>query len=167
MIDIEADGPIPGDYSMVSFAAVIVKPALTKTFFAELKPISSNWEPENLKVTGYSREQTLQFPDPLAEMLRFYDWVLENTSKKPRFIADNGFDWMFMAWYFYHFLGKNPFGFSPWNLSSLFKGLSKRSFKNFSHLRKTPHTHHPLDDAMGNAQAMLAMIELYDMKIRL
>lgn len=27
MVDIEADGPIPGDYSMVCFGAVIVEPA--------------------------------------------------------------------------------------------------------------------------------------------
>ena len=26
MVDIEADGPIPGDYSMVSFGAVVVSP---------------------------------------------------------------------------------------------------------------------------------------------
>ncbi len=25
MVDIEADGPIPGDYSMVSFGAVVVE----------------------------------------------------------------------------------------------------------------------------------------------
>ena len=32
MVDIEADGPIPGDYSMVSFGAVIVEQALDRTF---------------------------------------------------------------------------------------------------------------------------------------
>ena len=30
-------------------------------------------------------------------------------------------------------------------------------FDNFKHLRKTKHTHNPLDDARGNAEAMLAM----------
>ena len=39
-VDIEADGPIHGDYSMVSFGAVIVEPELNKTFYSELKPIS-------------------------------------------------------------------------------------------------------------------------------
>jgi len=42
MIDIEADGPIPGDYSMVSFGAIIVEPSLSKTFYGKLKPISDN-----------------------------------------------------------------------------------------------------------------------------
>ena len=32
MVDIEADGPIPGDYSMICFGAVIVEPSLSLTF---------------------------------------------------------------------------------------------------------------------------------------
>lgn len=40
MVDIEADGPIPGDYSMVSFGAVVVEPGLERTFYGELRPIS-------------------------------------------------------------------------------------------------------------------------------
>jgi hypothetical protein len=28
---------------------------------------------------------------------------------------------------------------------------------NFKHLRKTKHTHHPVDDARGNAEALLQM----------
>jgi len=31
MVDIEADGPIPGDYSMISFGAVVVEPGLERT----------------------------------------------------------------------------------------------------------------------------------------
>jgi hypothetical protein len=38
MVDIEADGPIPGDYSMVSFGAVVVEPGLERTFYGELRP---------------------------------------------------------------------------------------------------------------------------------
>ena len=29
--------------------------------------------------------------------------------------------------------------------------------KNFKHLRETKHTHDPIDDVRGNAEAMLAM----------
>jgi hypothetical protein len=67
------------------------------------------------------------------------------------FVADNnGFDWQFINW---HFLGRNSFGFSSMNLGSLYKGLMKDTFANFKHLRKRRHTHHPVDDAMGNAEA--------------
>ena len=40
-------------------------------------------------------------------------------------------------------------------------------FKNFKHLRKTRHSHDPVDDARGNAEALLEMKEQYDLKIRL
>lgn len=52
---------------------------------------------------------------------------------------------------------KNPFGFSSQNLGSLYKGLVKDAAKSFKHLRKTAHTHDPVDDVRGNAEALLAM----------
>ena len=33
MVDVESDGPIPGDYSMISFGAIIVEPTLNRTFY--------------------------------------------------------------------------------------------------------------------------------------
>ena len=74
---------------------------------------------------------------------------------------------MFICWYFYHFTGQNPFGHSSQNLGSLFKGMEKDMFKNFKHLRKTKHTHHPVDDARGNAEALLIMKREYGLKIKL
>src|SRR5512134_2794959 len=50
MVDIEADGPIPGDYSMICFGAVIVEPSLSKTFYGQLRPISEQWQPEALAI---------------------------------------------------------------------------------------------------------------------
>jgi hypothetical protein len=40
MVDVETDGPIPGDYSMISFGAVLVDEQLDKTCYGQLKPIS-------------------------------------------------------------------------------------------------------------------------------
>jgi hypothetical protein len=39
--------------------------------------------------------------------------------------------------------------------------------KNFKILRKTKHIHHPVDDAVGNAEALLAMENKYKLKINL
>ncbi len=168
MVDIEADGPIPGDYSMVSFAAVRVKGDLSQSFYATLKPISENWIPEALKISGFSRQQTLGFPEPQEAMQNFAHWLRNEIGEKPYFISDNnGFDWQFINWYFHHYLGSNPFGHSSTNLGSLYKGLEKDMFKNFKHLRKTAHTHHPLDDAKGNAEALLSIIDSHRLKIRL
>jgi hypothetical protein len=53
------------------------------------------------------------------------------------------------------------------NLGSLYKGLVKDTFASFKHLRKTRHTHNPVDDAMGNAEALLHMKESMGLKIKL
>lgn len=158
MVDVESDGPIPGDYSMISFGAVKVDGTLDKTFYGRLKPVSDKFIPEALAVSGHTREETLTFDDPKKVMNDFKNWISKICNDRPIFISDNnGFDWMFVCWYFHHFLGENPFGFSSQNLGSVYKGMEKDMFTNFKHLRKTKHTHHPVDDAKGNAEALLTM----------
>jgi hypothetical protein len=158
MVDVETDGPIPGDYSMISLGAVRVSAGLDETFYAQFRPISERFDPQALAVSRHTRAETLQFGDPKTEMQRFSDWIKVVCPDRPIFISDNnGFDWMFVCWYFHHFLGENPFGYSSQNLGSLYKGLVKDTYQNFKHLRSTPHTHHPVDDAIGNAEALLEM----------
>jgi len=166
MVDIESDGPIPGDYSMISFGAVLVDEQLDKTFYGRLKPISDKFIPEALAVSGHTREETLSFDDPALVMNAFKKWIESVCQGRPIFISDNnGFDFMFICWYFHHFTGANPFGHSSQNLGSIFKGIEKDMFKSFKHLRKTKHTHHPVDDAKGNAEALLTMKNEYGLKI--
>jgi hypothetical protein len=168
MVDVEADGPIPGDYSMVCFGAIVVEPDLHRELYGRLRPVSERWLPEALKVCGLTREDTLGFDDPQAVMARFSRWLEENGGKRPLFISDNnGFDWQFINWYFHHFLGKNPFGHSSTNLGSLYKGLVRDTFRSFKALRRTQHTHHPVDDARGNAEALLHMKVEMGLKIAL
>jgi hypothetical protein len=168
MVDVESDGPIPGDFSMICFGAVIVEPGLERTFYGRLRPISEKWIPDALQVSGFARDETLGFDEPKRVMADFDRWLKANAGKRMLFISDNnGFDWQFINWYFHHFLGKNPFGFSSTNLGSLYKGMVKDTFQTFKHLRKTRHTHHPVDDARGNAEALLAMKERMGLKIAL
>ncbi|MCB4755453.1 MAG: 3'-5' exoribonuclease [Elusimicrobia bacterium] len=168
MVDVESDGPIPGDHSMICFGAVIVEPELKRTFYGQLKPLSDKWIPEALAVSGFSREETLKFDDPAKVMGKFRNWIKENAKDTPRFISDNnGYDWQFINWYFHHFVGENPFGYSSTNLGSLYKGLVKDVHANFKRLRKTKHTHNPVDDAKGNAEALLAMKESMGLQINL
>lgn len=167
MVDIESDGPIPGDYSMLEFGAVIVDDKLDKTFYSgKIRPISNFFNPGALESIGYSRGETMMFTgDPKETMEEFAHWIKKYSIDKPMFISDNnGFDWMFICWYFHHFTNKNPFGHSSTNLGSLYKGMVKTMFKNFKHLRKTKHTHNPVDDAMGNAEAFLHMINKMELK---
>lgn len=168
MVDVETDGPIPGDYSMISFGAVLVDEQLNRTFYGQLKPISEQWLPEALAVSGHTRAETMAFDDPKAVMAKFKDWIKAESKGRPIFISDNnGFDAMFICWYFHHFLGENPFGFSSRRLADLYCGLEKDTFAKWKHLRKTKHTHHPVDDARGNAEVLLLMKKEMGLKISL
>lgn len=168
MVDVESDGPIPGDFSMICFGAVLVEPTLSKTFYGQLRPISEKWIPEALAVSGFSREQTMAFPDPASVMRNFQEWLAQCCPGRPMFISDNnGYDWQFINWYFHQFIGTNPFGFSSTNLGSFYKGVVRDTSQNFKHLRKTRHTHHPVDDAIGNAEALLTIKEQFKLKMRL
>src|SRR5687767_13335286 len=111
MVDVESDGPVPGDYSMVSFGAVVVDEQLNKTFYGKLKPISDQFIGKALEISGHTREETLLFDDPKEVMEKFTNWLSTVAKDKLIFISDNnGFDWMFICWYFHHFTGSNPFG---------------------------------------------------------
>ncbi len=168
MVDVEADGPIPGDYSMICFGAIVVEPGLGREFYGRLRPISERFVEEALAVGGFSREETLGFDDPREVMAAFERWLSESGGRRLFFISDNnGFDWQFINYYFHHFLGRNPFGHSSQNLGSLYKGLVKDTFQSFKHLRRTAHTHDPVDDARGNAEALLHMKAELGLKIAL
>lgn len=157
VVDCEADGPCPGLYSMVSFGAVVVDEALDKTFYGQCKPISNDWIPEALAVSGHTREETLKFQNADVTMDSFLTW-LNKLNCRPIFISDNpAFDWQFINYYFHRFLGANPFGFSARRIGDLYCGIQRDMFAKWKHLRKTSHTHHPVDDAKGNAEALLAM----------
>lgn len=168
VVDVESDGPCPHLYSMISFGAIVVDEELDKSFYGKLYPISDNYIPDALAVSGVSREETLKFDNPEGVMFEFKDWINKvRGNERVYFISDNnGFDWQFINYYFHRYCGENPFGFSSTNLGSLYKGFIKDMFKNFKHLRRTKHTHHPVDDARGNAEALLE-IKKRGLKIKL
>lgn len=168
VVDIEADGEIPHKYSMVCFGAIIVEPTLSKTFYGQTKPISDEWNPEALAISGFSRKEHEGFDDPLIVMYEFAKWIKDNSNGQPIFISDNlAFDWQWINWYFHWFIGKNPFGFSGRRIGDMYCGLVKDSRAKWKHLRKTTHTHHPVDDAKGNAEALLYMQKQMGLDIKL
>lgn len=159
-VDVESDGPAPGLYSMVCFGAVVVEPGLDRTFYGQTMPVTDLWIPEALAISGFSREAHEQFPDPRDTMSEFEGW-LETIPGKPVFISDNpAFDWQWINYYFHRFTEDNPFGFSARRIGDLYCGMKMDGAKNNEWkklYRKTRHTHNPVDDAMGNAEALLTM----------
>lgn len=159
VVDVESDGPIPNKYSMVSFGAVAVTPALDRTFYGKTRPVSDEWVPEALAISGISREEHLTFDDPKGVMEKFENWIqTQNRDGRPILVSDNiAYDWQFINYYFHYYLGRNPFGFSGRRIGDMYCGMMKDSRARWKHLRQTSHTHHPVDDARGNAEAILAM----------
>ena len=159
VVDVESDGPIQGENSMVCFGAVIVEEGLTKTFYGKLKPISNNYNPEALEISGFSRKEHEQFDDPQEVMIKFDEWLSLNLNgKKPVLISDNnGYDAAWINWYFHKYLGHNPFGWTSRRIGDIFCGYKNDMFAKWKYLRDTTHTHNPVDDAKGNAEAILKM----------
>lgn len=158
VVDVESDGPLLGLHSMVCFGAVLVdkEGKLDKTFYGQTKPLTKVYVPEALAVSGFTREQHEAFDDPVITMQDFQLWLEENTKGKPILISDNnGYDASWMNYYFHRYVGINPFGWSSRRIGDLFCGFYNDMRYPWKKHRKTSHTHHPVDDAKGNAEALL------------
>lgn len=160
IVDVESDGKLQGEHSMVCFGAVLLNRELDTTFYGTTAPISKVYDPQALSISGFTREEHEKFDDPKTTMLAFRDWIKENSKGAPILISDNnGYDAPWINWYFHKFVGSNPFGWSSRRLGDLFCGFNNDFFYKWKKHRKTKHTHNPVDDAMGNAEAMLYLID--------
>jgi hypothetical protein len=160
--DVESDGPVIGENSMVCFGAVILGEDgnMDKTFYGQTAPVSGVYDPEALAISGFTRQQHLGFEDPQAVMDRFEAWLKENCPKKPVLVSDNnGYDASWINYYFHSFTGDNPFGWSSRRIGDMFCGFFKKGNYRWKKHRKTSHTHHPVDDAKGNAEALWWLIQ--------
>jgi hypothetical protein len=164
-VDVEADGPCPGLYSMVCFGAVVVDNKLDKTFYGQTAPISDKFIPSALAVSGFTRREHEKFQKPLDTIAEFREWLFALNDKRLVFITDNpAFDWQFINYYMFRFSHSNPFGWSARHIGDLYCGLQGDLRAKWTHLRDTPHTHNPVDDAKGNAEAFLKILNQIDEK---
>jgi hypothetical protein len=148
---------------MVCFGAILFDEHLDKSFYGQTRPISEGFVPEALAISGFSRAQHLSFDDQKIVMESFASWLDQNSKGRPVFVSDNvAFDWQFINYYFHRFIGRNPFGFSGRRIGDLYAGLVKDASKatEWKKYRVTKHTHNPVDDARGNAEALKRFREL-------
>lgn len=158
VVDVETDGPVPGIdmFSMVCFGAVALGAdgPVDNTFYGEVAPISDKWDPEALAISGFSRSDHLKFNDPQPIMFEFRDWLDQFPRPLVLWSDNNQFDGMFIAYYTNRFLGSNPFGFSSRRIADLACGAKGDLHYSWKRLRRTAHTHNPVDDAKGNVEAL-------------
>jgi DNA polymerase III epsilon subunit-like protein len=168
-VDIEAAGPSPSTGSLLSIGACLLDDP-NVGFYVELRPIENHaWDYDAEAVHGLARERLAREGlEPAAAMAEFARWIDDAAGgRRPIFVGFNApFDWMFVADYFWRYLGHNPFGISALDLKSYFmarEGVTewertRRAYVDEA-LRIDPdHTHHALEDARG--QARLAKVLL-------
>ncbi len=99
-VDVEADGPVPGIYSMIALGAVVVEPSLNRTFYTTLKPITPYYKEENLRACGFTRMETFSFAVAEEAVKSFSAWLKGLKAKRLIFVSDNpGFDFAFVSYY--------------------------------------------------------------------
>jgi len=167
-VDVEAAGPVPSAFSMLSLGAVVVGDP-KKTFYVELKPVNDKFVPEAMKVVGRTLQDfTKRGRDPKEAMTAFRDWIVSVAkAAKPVFVGFNAtFDWAFVNFYFHEYLGENPFGFGGIDIKSYYMGMTgcawedTRSSRIMPELKgPSPHTHNALDDAVEQAEMFKRMRE--------
>lgn len=124
-VDIEASGPIPSKYSMLSLGACVVGNT-TRNFYAEIKPINDSFVPEAIKISGFSLEHLKSAGlEPVAALKSFAEWIEYNSLDKiPIFVGYNApFDWQFVNWYFHVYIGSNPFGINAIDIKAYYMGM--------------------------------------------
>jgi hypothetical protein len=176
--DIEADGPIPGRYSMLSLGMCIageqdaagtfrpIQPESAR-FYRELRPISEEYDQGNLdavRESGLDRDRLLrEGADPVRAMTEAARWVHELAEgRRAVFVGwPMGYDWMFLQWYFHTYsqVG-SPFTFgSALDMKSMMYAATHRVLDLLGKdqlpaelVPQRPHTHHALDDAVEQAE---------------
>ena len=164
VVDVETDGPIIGLNSIVCFGAVLIDKNfnISETFYGECKPLSNKYELEALSISGFTRKEHLGFKNPQDVFLEFRNWLQKNIDGQPTLFSDNnGFDASWINYYFHYFLGNNPFGYSSRRIGDLFCGYNKNLKFQWKKFRKTKHTHNPVDDATGNAEALIYLLKQF------
>lgn len=170
-VDIEAAGPIPGEYSMLSLGACVVGDT-SKTFYVEIKPINDNYVQEALDVCGLSLEELKEKgTEPKKAMEEFENWIRTQAAPESRavFVSFGTFDWMFVQYYFHRYLSRGPLGINGIDMKSYYMGMAHCDWKGTTKKRirkanpqltsQRKHTHNALDDAIGQAELFEKMLK--------
>lgn len=166
VVDVEADGPVVGLYSMVALGAVALRPQVVEGqvvlnnigeyLAGPIQPMSTKYDPAHLAYSGYTREQQLAGLQPHVAIQAFYQWMIGIANGEPCvFWSDNPtFDGQWVSHLLLFNDLPNPFGYSGRRIGDVFAGVQGSLKTDWRRHRKTPHDHNPLNDARGNAEAL-------------
>jgi hypothetical protein len=180
--DVETDGPIPGPFSLLSFALVRAgtfdgenytreRGTSRHHFYCELKPISDQFQTQALEVNGLDRMRLQREGlEPAIAMSRAASWIKVTAGEcRPVLVAyPLSFDWSWLYWYFTMFSNDgSPFSYSQcFDLKTAYAIKAHRTISQSSRSKLLPqlqarslHTHNALDDAIEQAEIFANVFE--------
>ncbi|HVY82402.1 MAG TPA: hypothetical protein VG994_15530 [Steroidobacteraceae bacterium] len=171
--DIEADGPIPGPHSMLSFgsAAFLPDKTLVGTFSANLELLpEATPHPKTMEFWRQNpeawRAARTDCREPREAMLSYVAW-LKGLPGKPVFVSyPASFDFLFIYWYLMRFAGESPFSFAALDVKTFAMALMKCDYRSATKRNMPrrwfddlpPHTHVALDDAIEQGHLFCNML---------
>jgi hypothetical protein len=175
-IDIEALGPVPGLYSMISLGAVAFERdgAELGTWRANLRELpGTNRHPDTMAFWAEQPEAwrlaTENPQEPPVAMADFADWVVALAGKPIAAAWPASFDFAFVNWYCHRFVGRNPLGYACLDIRSLAMGLTYS--RGYHDLRENQmkvlraqvdreglREHVALDDAVGQGRLLVVLL---------
>ena len=170
--DVEADGPIPGPNSLLSFgsAAYRADKTLVSTFAANLEtlpgatgaPDTMAWWQTQPEAWAACRKDPQA---PQTVMQNYLAW-LKQLPGKPVFVGyPAAYDFLFVYWYLIKFTGESPFSHSALDIKTYAMAMLRRGYRDATKRNmpkpwfdKLPHTHCALDDAIEQGALFCNML---------
>jgi DNA polymerase III alpha subunit (gram-positive type) len=172
-VDVETNGPIPGDNSMLSLGAAAFLPngKMIDTFYVNFKEIENSypnkdtmeWWEKNKEAYEATRQNTVDASQAIGQ---FVSWV-NKINGKPVFVGYPAtFDFMFVYHYIIHFGLQSPFSFSALDIKTYAMAVMKTEYRE-STKKNMPkrwfsgskHTHVAVDDAIEQGELFIAMLK--------
>ena len=102
--------------------------------------------------------------NPLTVAHAFADWLDQMCEgASPVFVSDNpAYDFQWISALFDTADLPNPFGYSGRRISDFWAGLHGdwSETQSWRRLRRTEHDHNPVNDALGNAEALRSILDM-------
>lgn len=175
--DVEANGPIPGEFSMLNLGACSFKITNSNplepisTFSINIKPLpNAKEDPDTMKFWAkypdiwneINKNQT----DPLEAMNKFREWI-DKQPGKPAFVGyPGGWDFMYIYWYLIKFGGHSPFSFRTLGIGTMaftmlktpFRWTVKKVMPKHWFEDSPKHDHTGLTDSIGQGIQFMKML---------
>jgi hypothetical protein len=170
--DVEADGPIPGPYSMLSIGSAAFRSDGSRlaTFTANLELLPGAFgSPDTMKWWGKQAEAwhaCRKDPRPPSVVMADYVAWLDGLSGKPVFVGyPASFDFMFVFWYLMRFAGRSPFGFAALDIKTMAMTMLGKDFHQSTKgnmprhwFGSSLHSHVALQDAIEQGELFCNML---------